>query len=621
MTSAPEESVNNAMGFRKAPRGLANLLADISLKETLVWSGAGISRAHPAGLPDGPQMTSQVLAAACQPRTECVVRRYFGEMSLVDSSDRPKHLPRLESVLEAVVQARGKSGLSLLAALERVKPNAWHELFAVHLAAEGAHITVNFDRLIERKLAGRVSGELMHLHGVAARGELDRLAGQISNLSAALRPFEARLRELLVAARALVFVGYSGSDFFDVDPFFAQLAEERVDLGHLQVIWLRHDPESTELTLRHEPSPASGDGAMILRSLARCRAKTFVCTGDGDLFRDYLAAIWGVELSQPPDEPNGPVQLAYDQAPTDRDRLLATARLFLLLNVGRETERLARELEAVANHESDPDLASELLVIADDCYRSHGTYEAAIRVLARAERLGKLPAWYCDYRRGALSRLRFDHLHAWRSFRRALSEVPLTGQDVPHECFDLLENYAGWWRNIWWANPLRFTSWFPPSLASAVRALTSDRAAAYVDSHPHIKPQLARIYHTIPTLQRQVPRPEWLKDVAIVGHYYPETDSLLGTVDYERNRIVRDKIRDPEALGLLLERSRSIGDLPGTVKAALLVRRVDASLSFPADELREVQWIRARKWGARLQWWLAVLCCLLRRAKPKQRDA
>lgn len=202
--------------------------------------------------------------------------------------------------------------------------------------------------------------------------------------------------------------------------------------------------------------------------------------------------------------------------------------------------------------------------MAQDGYRSRGRYLEGLRALDSAEQAGCLAQWYVFYRRGALARLRWDHVTAWLWFRRALRETSaLSGNnEIPHEYFDLLENYAGWWRNVWWLNPFRFTSWLPSSLVETVQSLTGEGAAEYVDSHPHIKPQVLRVYEAMPSIEKKVPRPHWVEEADQAGRYYQETDSLLGTVDYERSRIARGKIRDCSRLQRLFERSEAIGDLP-----------------------------------------------------------
>jgi hypothetical protein len=114
-----------------------------------------------------------------------------------------------------------------LSDLATASPNAHRAFFAEHLAAGGRHITANFDTCIERATPGSRPPRTerpVHFHGELdidrSREDLEALGGWLSVIENGLpEAMQDQLDEILAGGdvQALVFVGYSGSDFFHAE--------------------------------------------------------------------------------------------------------------------------------------------------------------------------------------------------------------------------------------------------------------------------------------------------------------------------------------------------------------------------------------------------------------------
>ena len=166
----------------------------------------------------------------------------------------PRSRPRLETLLDVVRRVHGLAALvDVLADLRQPLPNGLHEFFAAHASAGGQHVTANFDPCIEA--AGSAAGQqvdVLHFHGSFAEDQSgDSLGATLARIE---RGFPAdiggRLSGLLTASprQVLVFAGYSGSDFFDVDPFLQQFTGSRTLAGTV-VLWVDHHDGATTTAL------------------------------------------------------------------------------------------------------------------------------------------------------------------------------------------------------------------------------------------------------------------------------------------------------------------------------------------------------------------------------------
>jgi hypothetical protein len=120
-----------------------------------------------------------------------------------------------------------------------------HEFFAAHLSRGGSHITVNFDRCVEEVLGDPADIGPLPLHGRLSPAGLGNLRTRTLQLTNGLAREDATaVTEILGKSELLVFLGYSGRDYFDVDPFFRRLASTHPgSLSGLQVLWVEHRPD------------------------------------------------------------------------------------------------------------------------------------------------------------------------------------------------------------------------------------------------------------------------------------------------------------------------------------------------------------------------------------------
>lgn len=206
----------------------------------LFWSGAGISVDPPTRGPKGEDLVRRALAHAFMPSVADTIADYYEALGLSEQQPGPPRTsPRLETLLQVVEAVHGWEVLADLLTDLEAEPNPLHEFFAAHLSRGGSHVTMNFDTCIERAGAGAWSpGALLHAHGKLGSA---RMGATLARIERGL-PDEIRgpLTEMLLSPRirSIVFVGYSGSDFFDVDPFLASLPGG--SLAGREVLWIEH---------------------------------------------------------------------------------------------------------------------------------------------------------------------------------------------------------------------------------------------------------------------------------------------------------------------------------------------------------------------------------------------
>lgn len=210
-------------------------------------SGAGISADAPTNAPIGNQLTERAFEVGFLPGT---MQKILGMHALLGFPDR---VVRLEAVLDIVMEAHGEAVLDdLVSDLHGGRPNELHRFFGQHLALGGRHITANFDNYIETACG---VDRVLHFHGsLDGPGGIHRLGLRLSGIEKGFDKITRGQLKAVLTARGhsiLVVVGYSGSDYFDIDPFFA--AEATSLIGSIdEVVWIEHDrtasqPESIDL--------------------------------------------------------------------------------------------------------------------------------------------------------------------------------------------------------------------------------------------------------------------------------------------------------------------------------------------------------------------------------------
>jgi hypothetical protein len=194
-----------------------------------------------------------------------------------------------------------------------------HRFFAEHLKAGGTHITANFDRLIEDASLDDRTGrddpsgqvEVVHFHGMLGRDPLPELGARFERIEGGFskRTIEelddALLREQL---QAIIVVGYSGRDHYDLTPF---LLSRMPRLKGVEFIWMedsRGAPLNSPLVM--------GDHTVV-------RGMTADVLGT-------LADAWGMALEQRPTAVGSgtPGNPTIRNPPSDLERLRTAANLY-----------------------------------------------------------------------------------------------------------------------------------------------------------------------------------------------------------------------------------------------------------------------------------------------------
>lgn len=259
----------------------------IDPRKTVFWVGAGVSRLTPCNLPLGNELTDAYLDAmlgkeyaeqlialwnnhipsiresiqnGCwheaashrtytiedvkhgmareRPRLEFII----GEMNKLDQEFRGIRFHKAEN---RKAYAR-QSSIQALAHFADAEPNIYHDWIAEFVKAGSLVVTSNFDTCIEKALGVDkallnapvlVDGvkaidcgngqHVYHFHGVATDRDIEKnLGATINNVSKGLsEAFQNKLKQCFQAGCDIIFLGYSGSDFFDVQPFFQELQE------------------------------------------------------------------------------------------------------------------------------------------------------------------------------------------------------------------------------------------------------------------------------------------------------------------------------------------------------------------------------------------------------------
>jgi hypothetical protein len=232
-----------------------SFMGELSIKRTVFFTGAGISMAFPSNCPSGNELISRVARYA-----------YRDNLEVIDKVKR-LHLPVLETLLECIHQGAGvKYVADCLSDIKRGKPNHYHQFFANHLALGGRHITMNFDKMIERSLNGDTES-LLHLHGTIPIIVENKLAvgatyGNIRHGGFDERITHSILELLSKSNTTLVFMGYSGGDVFDVTPFFGKHFN-RISRTVKRIVWINHNSSVSYFDAKMQKDEFDNDSTLI----------------------------------------------------------------------------------------------------------------------------------------------------------------------------------------------------------------------------------------------------------------------------------------------------------------------------------------------------------------------
>lgn len=228
--------------------------------EILLWVGAGVSFPDPTSLPLGAPLTTFALDQTISSVSRVqLLDRWRRLNAIIDETPHGAPLgimPRLETVLEAIADAQSSipgGSFDFLAgfrSFEKATPNQNHDNLALLLKAGASVVTVNFDLCIEDALKNYLPphgsirraklgtthrsevigahgyGRIWHLHGIASQPQ--QLGATIKNIKNGFHAaFTRSLEAQLDRGSHIVFLGYSGSDAFDVTLYFKSFKPSR----------------------------------------------------------------------------------------------------------------------------------------------------------------------------------------------------------------------------------------------------------------------------------------------------------------------------------------------------------------------------------------------------------
>lgn len=320
---------------------LMDWLTSTAPQDVTVLSGAGISVEGPSSLPTGWELTERIFTAYFPPGTLDSVLRAHSDVGWTATAPCPNEpagtdprLPRLETVLGVVARVHGEEAVDdSVADVARAVPNRLHRFFARRLACGGGHLTANFDECVEKAAAAfghaARSAGVLHFHG--ATGPHGGVLG--ATLERIEKGFPPDLADLFLdglrSRLALLVVGYSGSDFFDVDSIVNGLAAG--DLAGMRVLWLLHSSHASHVITDDKTLPP------LVTGLRRAGARVDVLCGPTSLALDLLGRSWGFP-------PLGTADARYPDPPAfavdDSLREVAALELFLEIGVFTEVEKL-----------------------------------------------------------------------------------------------------------------------------------------------------------------------------------------------------------------------------------------------------------------------------------------
>jgi hypothetical protein len=548
---------------------VATVLAGRQPSEVCFWTGAGVSIAGPAGLPLGDRLTEEVLMNGCGCDALKAIKQLFKDCPMVDAAGRRKPLPRLEGVLGPLIGSLGEAtALAPLAVIAEAHPNSLHRFFAEHVQAGGSHVTVNFDDCLEQALGAGQAVGVRHLHGVYRDGDLNALGVEIGRLSRDLSGAQRRAIDEALDARVLVVCGYSGRDYFDVDPYLRRLRLEGRTYDDLEVVWIDHGDPSQSAVLAGLPS----DAPSPLRELSAMNARCRLVRGDTVELLTDIALKWGV--TPPHREPITPRAIPRARVSTDKQREAFAATLGYMGAGGP-----LLEVTSLGHSWRSPALMGS----RRSGYEATGRYRRAAFLALAGPGLGSIG----DVQRlryvASLVRQRGNHRLGGALHRVAVKRSRHEPSDS--RASDAALEWLHWLREARSRSaparqrlPRPLAAIAFPAAAGGLDldpvALWSELASdsAYMARHPHAVAHLYRLRRELPDLAgTDIPVALRLRVDDREATYY-ESDSFTGYINALRNQLRGDPATTEHDLRQLYDRSRATGDHPGMLKAILLLR-------------------------------------------------
>ncbi|NLZ73881.1 MAG: hypothetical protein GX905_08745 [Bacteroidales bacterium] len=256
-----------------------------NMENYVFWIGAGIDCVPPTNLPLSNELVRQILNFTCSDYADKIlevlndatveINRFIAsDYDAENMSDATQQIrtnqfstiPRLETLIELLLRCEQhmipkikseESFISLITSFREAPPNKNHYILADAILKGATIITVNYTLLIQeafQQIAKQsyvleeqqeysetdlvrlflcksknghesTGGKLYHIHGALSGGNLG------NSLTHVKKPFTSNfsqdLTKLLEGDNIFLFLGYSGSDSFDVNRFFLDYARKK----------------------------------------------------------------------------------------------------------------------------------------------------------------------------------------------------------------------------------------------------------------------------------------------------------------------------------------------------------------------------------------------------------
>ena len=240
-------------------------------KDIVFIVGAGISKGYPSNIPLGKELTEYILQKSCgKSESDCIFNLWGDFSKEISKYDENLNfsIPRLETILGCIQEidqlTHRRSILYGLKSFGKIPFNENHRILADFLSQGSNIVTTNFDLGIENayemnykkleyithdsysEFSNKDTGSIYHIHG-SSRDSIDKLGATVKKVKEGLnQKTKERLDHIIKKCKAVVFLGYSVSDSFDITPYF-----EDIKFKINKVVFVQH---SISNTIKTHPS-------------------------------------------------------------------------------------------------------------------------------------------------------------------------------------------------------------------------------------------------------------------------------------------------------------------------------------------------------------------------------
>lgn len=227
----------------------------------IIWTGAGISKE--SGLPLGDELTEAILDELAK-ESGYLASKNMRNIYSMFYPDGSRELPRLEFILDKFEWLQSDMKLVPEKTLERLmdnlfgqsSPNAAHLWISKQISRGAKVVTANFDTLIEDCLKTSPSEyKVLHYHGLYSKA--DECGAILRKIALGLSDkYQKSLDNLLTKSEYVIFIGYSGRDYYDILPFFAK--HHSINSQFKKAIWLSFE-DGKDFQSCHDKNKAPPD--------------------------------------------------------------------------------------------------------------------------------------------------------------------------------------------------------------------------------------------------------------------------------------------------------------------------------------------------------------------------